>query len=162
MRRETVPAACAVRLPRVFRLGLYLAGLGLWLSGALWLACHYLLERPGEFGVTVHPLEPLWLALHGAFAFLALWAFGLLWGAHIAPGWSGGRRRASGAWLVGGVIWMSATGYLLYYLGNEHARSAASLLHWSVGLACPALFATHRLAPGDRKDETASSGSRHP
>ena len=102
-------------------------------------------------------MEPWWLRLHGAFAFVAIWMFGLLWSAHVAPGWSAGRHRRSGSWLVGSVVFLTATGYLLYYLTGDQPRSVASLLHWSVGLACPALFAAHRLGPRPLWSATANA-----
>ena len=161
-RRQSAPSPSALRLPRGQRLGLYVVGLGLWLSGALWLLYHYGSRQPGEFGLGTHPLEPWWLRLHGAFAFAAIWMFGLLWGAHIAPGWAGGRHRRSGGWLVGSLVWLTVSGFLLYYLTGDQSRSAASLLHWSVGLACPALFATHRLGSGRERSSARARRPREP
>jgi hypothetical protein len=43
------------------------------------------------------------------------------------------------------LIVLAVTGYLLYYLGDETLRSAASVLHWSVGLGAPILYGAHRL-----------------
>ncbi|HTY79781.1 MAG TPA: hypothetical protein VMI34_18290 [Candidatus Bathyarchaeia archaeon] len=146
MRQHAPPSPVSLRLSRARHVSLYAVGFGLWLTGALWLVFHYGLRQPGEFGPGMHPLEPWWLRLHGAFAFGAIWMLGLLWGAHIAPGWSGSQRRRSGGWLAGSLIWLTTGGYLLYYLGNEQARSVISLLHWLPGLALPILFAAHRLS----------------
>ena len=146
-RSHAPPAPPALRLPHALRLGLYAVSMGLWVSGALWLVYHYGLYQPGEFGLGAHPMEPWWLRLHGACAFAALWLFGLLWGVHVAPGWSRGRLRKSGGWLVGSLIFLTVSGYLLYYLTDDQSRSVASLLHWSAGLTLPALFAAHRVAP---------------
>lgn len=132
------------RLTRARRLGLYAVGLGIWLSGALWLLFHYFFERPGRFGVTPHPLEPWWLSLHGAFAFATIWTFGWLWAAHLAKGWATGRKRRSGTLLVATLAWLILSGYLLYYVGHEQARALTALLHWSVGLAFPVPFMGHR------------------
>src|SRR5262249_22417884 len=139
------------------RLGLYAVSMGLWVSGALWLVYHYGLYQPGEFGLGAHPMEPWWLRLHGACAFAVIWLFGLLWGVHVAPGWSRRRLRKSGGWLVGSLIFLTVSGYLLYYLTGDQLRSLTSLLHWSVGLAVPALFAVHRLAP---RSQGSASGDR--
>jgi hypothetical protein len=130
---------------------------GLWASGAAWLLFHYFLMSRGPFGPEPSPLEPWWLKLHGAFAFAALWAFGLLWGVHIVKGWSLGRRRWSGVALFAGLVVLVLSGYLLYYLGSDMARAVASTLHWGVGLAAPVLYLAHRLAaigkagPTDRR-----------
>ena len=169
-RRDRLAPPPTLRLPRARRLGLYVVGLGLWLSGASWLFFHYGQSHPGEFGLGAHPMEPWCLRLHGAFAFAAIWIFGLLWGAHIAPGWAGVRHRRSGGWLVGSLIWLTVSGFLLYYLTGDQARSATSLLHWSVGLAVPVLFAAHRWnsrQPGSdaherrQKEAGANAHARH-
>jgi hypothetical protein len=127
------------------RWALYVVCGGLWLSGALWLLCHYLLARPAEFGPTTDPLEAWWLTAHGAFAFIAIFTFGLLWGIHVAPGWKTERRRPSGAAAVAAVVWLMLTGYLMYYLAGEQPRFVAATLHWTVGLATPLLFVYHGL-----------------
>ena len=47
------------------------------------------------------------------------------------------------------IVRAKDTGTLQYdiYLTDDQSRSVASLLHWSAGLALPALFAVHRVAP---------------
>ena len=70
--------------------------LGVWLSGALWLVFHDFLMRPGEFGLTAHPLEQWWLRAHGAFAFASLWLLGFLSVAHVGGRWAWRRQRRSG------------------------------------------------------------------
>jgi hypothetical protein len=130
----------SVRIGRRRRLGLYIVGLGLWLSGGLWLVYHYWMVQQGEFGPQTNPLEPWWLKLHGAFAFAAIWVFGLLWGVHVTAAWPHGRRRWSGAAMTGVLLLLMLSGYLLYYVGEETARSYVSIVHWTVGLACPLSF----------------------
>jgi hypothetical protein len=125
------------------RLWVYGVSIGLWLSGALWLVFHYFLTREGEFGTTSHPLEPWWLRLHGAFAFAAIWTFGLLWGVHIVHGWSMRRHRRSGGLLVALLATLTLSGYLLYYAGDDELRSAVSVLHWAIGLGAPLLLLAH-------------------
>jgi len=78
------------------RWALYIIGVGVWLSGGLWLVFHYFLIQQGEFGPSTNPLEPWCLKLHGAFAFAAVWIFGLLWGIHISRLWPHKRKRWSG------------------------------------------------------------------
>lgn len=129
------------------RWSLYIIGMGVWLSGGLWLLFHYFVVRQGEFGPQVHPLEPWWLKIHGAFAFASIWIFGLMWGIHVTKAWPGKRRRWSGSTMVGVFAWLTLTGYLLYYVGDEKARPILSILHWGLGLACPVFFLWHRLSP---------------
>ena len=127
------------------RWALYIIGIGVWLTGGLWLLFHYFFVEQGEFGPKIHPLEPWWLELHGAFGFAAIWIFGLLWGIHVTRAWPGFRRRWSGGFMTGVIAWLILSGYLLYYVGNEDARSVVSILHWGIGLASPFCFGFHRL-----------------
>ncbi len=139
-------AVSAARLGVRRRLLIGVTGLGVWGSGVLWLVFHYFLVRPGQFGPEHSPLEPWWLKLHGAFAFLALWTGGLLWALHVVHGWRMHRRRWSGSLLFGVFLLLTASGYLLYYAGDEGPRAGISLVHWIVGLALPLLYLAHRLA----------------
>jgi hypothetical protein len=118
--------------------------LGLWLSGALWLVFHDFLMRPGEFGLTAHPLEQWWLRAHGAFAFASLWLLGLLSVAHVEERWTWRRQRGSGLVLLGAYVWLALSGYLLYYAGGEELRAAVSVGHWAVGLMALLLLVLHR------------------
>jgi hypothetical protein len=124
----------------------YASGAGIWLTGALWLLFHYFLASDGPFGPTPHPLEFWSRAAHGAFGFASLWVFGMLWGSHVVEGWRSRRRRWSGSLAFALFAWLVASGYLLYYLGNDGLISAVSLLHWSIGLATPLPFLLHRFA----------------
>jgi hypothetical protein len=139
-------------LARSTRWALYSIGAGVWLSGGLWLLFHYRFAEQGEFGPKIHPLEPWWLNLHGAFGFAAIWIFGLLWGVHVSRAWPGMRRRWSGALMTGTFGGLILSGYLLYYIGSDHARSIVSIVHWGIGLASPICFGVHRL--GFRKRRT--------
>jgi hypothetical protein len=118
--------------------------LGVWFSGALWLVFHDFLTRPGEFGLTAHPLEQWWLRAHGAFAFASLWLLGFLSVAHVGGRWAWRRQRRSGLVLLGIYVWLVITGYLLYYAGGDQFRAAVSLGHWTVGLVALIFLLLHR------------------
>ncbi len=139
------------RISRQRRWQLYLTAIGLWLSGALWLLFHYFFMRTGEFGPTPHPSEIWWLKIHGAFSFASIWIFGLLWGVHVSKALPSPKRKRSGISLIAGFAVLILTGYLLYYVGNDSARSVISVLHWACGLGSPSLFLLHRFRPGRRK-----------
>ena len=146
MRNEAGTPACAPsRLRRSRRVEIYTIGVGVWVTGVLWLLFHYFVDHRGPFGPTVSPLETWWLTLHGAFAFGAIWIFGVLWGVHIPAGWARRRRHLSGGLLVGLLAWLIISGYLLYYVGNEELRAATSFTHWLIGLIVPIGFLAHRL-----------------
>ena len=125
---------------------IYVIAAGVWLSGGLWLLFHYFLQKQGEFGPSTNPLEPWWLKMHGAFAFASLWMGGLIWGVHITRFWPGRRRRWSGSILTAVFALLILTGYLLYYVADDHARPMISYIHWIIGLLCPTLFLWHRWA----------------
>jgi hypothetical protein len=143
------------------RWALYIISAGVWLSGGLWLLFHYFLVRQGEFGPTANPLEPWWLRLHGAFAFAAIWMFGLLWGVHITKTWPHRRRRWSGGILAGVFVFLIVSGYLLYYLGDDALRPIVSVFHWGIGLACPIFFLFHRLNRRRHRTRQAQSFRLH-
>jgi hypothetical protein len=132
-----------LRLSHRRRYMVYAIGWTLWASGVLWLLFHYALMRKGAFGDEPHPLESWWLRLHAAMAFATLWSFGLVWGVHIVAGWRTRQQRLSGAIAVTFLVWLSGTGYLLYYLTDDHWRGISAIAHWTAGLALPVLLAAH-------------------
>ncbi|HLG88907.1 MAG TPA: hypothetical protein VKZ79_17095 [Alphaproteobacteria bacterium] len=125
--------------------------LGVWTTGAIWLLFHYYLRRPSSFGYQASPMEHWWLVLHGAFAFAAIAMLGFLWSTHIARGWASGARRRSGVTLLSIALFLVATGYLLYYAGDDGVRDLIAIAHWTVGLAALVAFVLHRYAKGLRR-----------
>ncbi len=120
-------------------------GLGVWFTGVGWMAVHYLLERRDAVNFSGNS-EPQWLKLHGAFAVLAIWTGGMLWGLHIVKAWKQHRHRLSGGSLAGALLLLIGSGYGLYYVANEAARSTISLIHQAVGVAVLMAYLIHRLA----------------
>ena len=145
------PSYAPIKLARRRRIAIQWVLSGLWSSGALWLPLHYFLTQKARFGTVPHPLEPWTLKLHGAFAFAALWCGGLLWGMHIVGGWRSGRRRWTGIALSALGVLLIASGYLLYYAGDEDLRAVTSIVHWGIGLGAPIAFLAHRLFKDKRK-----------
>lgn len=122
---------------------LYVAGTLLVLSGALWLVFHYFVRVEGEFGPTLHPLEPWWLRVHGMSAAAFLIGFGSVLPGHVRRAWSSARNRISGSVFFSVMTILSLSGYLLYYIGEPALRDVMSLIHWLIGLAVPALAVWH-------------------
>lgn len=137
------PAAAIRPSPRV-RLLINGVGACLWLSGGLWLIFHYFMRREGPWGPEPHELEPWWLRIHGAFAFLGLWTAGLIWGAHVVRGWATGRRRWAGGALLGALVLMAVSGFLLLHASDDGLQGLISPTHWIAGLALPLLYLVHR------------------
>jgi hypothetical protein len=88
--------------------------------------------------------RPTIIKLHGASAMLSLVVFGVVLGRHVATGWAAKANRASGVALLAALFWLLATGYLLYYAGDETLRALASQTHFWIGLALAAVFALHQ------------------
>ncbi len=137
------PHQQGLRLSSRRKRALYAIFGGAWLTGILWLVFHYFLSVEGEFGGEPHPLEAWWLRLHGVFAFAALWLCGLLWAAHVRPALARPGRRLSGLLLLGMLAILAATGYLLYYAGDDSWRDTARWLHWLIGIALALVLGIH-------------------
>jgi hypothetical protein len=144
---KTPPAATAhrpgFRLERWQRRSIYASGIALLLSGALWLVLRYFLRPAGEFGETVHPLEPWAMKLHGAAAMAALVFGGSLIHVHIRRALKARRNLVTGWAMIGTLLFLVLTGYGLYYIAGEEDRWVWSALHWIVGLAVAVLFVLH-------------------
>jgi hypothetical protein len=112
-------------------------------TGAGWLVCHFLLAAAGDLEGMPHRLEPLWLELHAAAGMFSLVLVGILFEPHLRRAWTLGRGRASGGTLAGAFVFLAATGYGLYYVGDELAREWISVSHWAIGLAFPIALAVH-------------------
>jgi len=140
-----MPYRRTARLARWQKWLLCLAGGGLWLSGCGWLLLHYYGRVQGAFGPETNPAEPWLMRLHGLALIPALLGIGGMFVVHIPKGWTHARQRVAGVALctILGILILS--GYLLYYLGDEDARSWASVAHWMVGLGLPAIFLWHWL-----------------
>jgi len=122
---------------------LYVSGVLLVLSGALWLLFHYFVRIPGEFGDKPHAIEPWLLVIHGLFAAAFLIGFGSVMPGHVRRAWNGRRNRISGTMFFSLLSVLIGSGYALYYTGEESARAIISVLHWVIGLGMPALMGWH-------------------
>lgn len=135
----------AIHLPNPIKAWINCTGLGVWVSGVAWLIVHYCLEPQDAIVLPVSSAAPWWLKVHGAFAFLAIWTGGLVWGLHVLKAWQRRRHRWTGGILIGSLLMLIVSGYLLYYVGEERARQGISLLHWILGLLLPLGYLAHRL-----------------
>lgn len=135
-------AAAGNRIPAVQRRTLYAIALGVLLSGLLWLLLDWL---PGVLDSDPEALAvKQWaLRLHGGAAMAMLVAVGGLLPTHIAAGWALRRERSIGMANVAGVAVLAATGWGLYYVGNETLRTRVSSAHWIVGIAVAVVLVWH-------------------
>ncbi|WP_225010909.1 hypothetical protein [Novosphingobium percolationis] len=124
---------------------LALSGMGLWLSGCGWLLLHYYGQKQGEFGPEMNPVEPWMMKAHGLFLIPALLGIGGMFIAHIPKGWAHRHQRIAGVALCVVLAALIASGYMLYYVGDEDLRAWTSLAHWTIGLGLPVVFLWHYL-----------------
>jgi len=137
--------ATGIRLTKRIKTWITCIGLGVWVSGSAWLLFHYCLTPRDASGLPGDPAQPWALKVHGAFAFFAVWIGGLMWGVHVVKAWHVRRHRWSGGALIGALLWLMVSGYLLYYVGDDRYREIISLTHWILGLLLPLAYLTHRL-----------------
>ena len=119
------------RLPALQRLLLYATFLLLVATAIAWEA------------LTPGPAAAMLMKIHGAIAMLALVLLGTLLVQHVPTGWMSLKNRRSGTLLVGSLIWLAVSGYLLYYAGGESLRSFAAASHLWIGLAACVIVALH-------------------
>ncbi len=133
------------RLPRWHEWAVYWSAGLILLTGIGWLLLDRWVRVAGEFGPAHHPAQHLTLIAHaiGAYAFLTV--IGALIPVHIPLGWRRGVNRVSGTIVVALCAVLALSGLGLYYFGGELARSWASLVHWTVGLAAAPALVIHAM-----------------
>lgn len=149
-----------LRLERWHRRCIYSSCLVLLLSGAAWLVARHFLRPVGQFGETVHPLEPWAMKVHGAGAMAMLFFLGSLMNSHIRRALKAGRNLASGWSMIVTMAWLIATGFGLYYLAGESDRPQWSLVHWAVGLGLAVLVIIHVLLGRASRDAPPDDRAR--
>ena len=122
-----------MRLPASLRATLYATGLIVAASGVTWL-----FARDGARRLAAASMQ-----VHGSAAMALLVVIGAVAALHAPVGWRERKNRVSGALFTTALAVLAITGALLYYAGDDGARSAASVLHWSVGCAALVLGGAH-------------------
>jgi len=129
-----------MRLAPSLRYSLYgLTGV-LLASGVAWLVFRY----PAFASPDSAEWRTMSMRVHGAAAMAMIAIAASAASLHATSAWRERKSRASGLTLGASLLVLTLTGYLLYYLGGEATRSLASVGHWALGLALPALFASHK------------------
>ncbi len=141
-----------------------LASGAVFATGAAWAWLHYFAALPNEFGGS-SPAQSWMLKAHGAAAVLVLVLVGTLLPMHVKFAWRAGRNLRTGLSLLGLFLFLSLTGYGLYYLGDERWRGWTSSAHLWVGLALPPIMILHvwrgkKTRPGRRRGPAESFVSR--
>lgn len=133
----------SLALPKWHEWLIHLAVALLTLTGLAWLFLDKFAVVEGEFGPEKHPALPWLLLAHGALAYAFLIVAAMLVPVHMRLGWNAARNRLSGLSLAAIGLFLAITGLILYYSSAETLRDLASLSHWVVGLALPAMLVIH-------------------
>ena len=126
----------------------------LFLSGVLWLAVRYYNASNEGFNSTYSSFEPWLLRIHGAAAMGSLVILGVLIPWHMRRAWAQRRNRVTAVCMVVSCILLVASGYGLYYCGDENLRSFLSGFHSSAGCALPLILTWHILSGRRRESRT--------
>jgi hypothetical protein len=147
-----------MRLRPWHKRAVYAVGALTLVSGLGWLIDHYLLAGVAEFGEPHGAFELWWLRLHGAAIMAGLVVLGSLLPGHVAGALRAGENLRSGLSMLGLAVFLTATGYGLYYVGDENVRSWISALHWLAGLAAGVALPLH-LWFGKRRRKRHGAGA---
>lgn len=115
----------------------------LFVTGLAWSLLHDGLPRLGYEALSELPVVPVLLDIHGAGAMAALVVLGFLMPQHIKWAWSGRLNRFTGGLILATQGLFIATGYALYYAGDEIFRAYASDVHLVLGLGFPLVLVGH-------------------
>lgn len=132
-----------IRLSRRHEWTVYLVVTAVFITGVAWIWLHYFVRGSVEFGNAPHPAEPWLMKLHGAAAMAMLIVLGTLLPYHAKFAWRAGRNRRTGSTVLAIFAFLIATGYGLYYSGDERLRAWISNAHLYIGLALPVVIALH-------------------
>jgi hypothetical protein len=130
-----------LRLEPGLRYGTYTTFAALILTGVVWLAADQL--KDSASGESWQAVAAAMLMLHGGAAMIALVLLGALIPLHAQRSWRTGKNRVTGTCMAVFNTVLIVTAFGLYYSGSDTLRSVLANIHLVVGLALPALIATH-------------------
>lgn len=84
--------------------------------------------------------------LHVLLGFAAAAVLGALWSIHMRAGWRQRRNHRNGAALTALLLTLALSGVGIFYLAEETAMLAVSLMHVVLGAVLPGLFVYHIVA----------------
>ena len=125
-------------------------------SGIIWLAVHHYAEGHDRFDGQFHWLETWLLRVHGAAAMASLVILGVLIPRHMQRAWAQRRNRVTAIVMVLLCSSMVASGYGLYYCGDDGFRLWISGFHSVTGCLLPATLIWHIISGRNAKSSQAS------
>jgi hypothetical protein len=127
-------------------------------TGVVFAWMKYAMKSDDPFAVVNHPLQPWMLSAHVVIAPLAVFAFGWIFGNHIAPSFANAsRKRPSGVssmWLLAPMV---VSGYLMQVSTADALRHAMAVAHWISSGAFVIAYVAHTVITKAR--ESSRSGA---
>lgn len=132
-----------IRLSKIHEYIIYLISVIVIISGFLWLYFDFFVRIETEFSLQVHPLQNIFLILHGTSSLFFLILLGSVLPIHVFKAWKTKNNRFSGGFflLLFGILILTGIG--LYYSGVEENRKLLSIIHWVIGILFPIFFVIH-------------------
>ena len=125
-------------MSRTQRWLLYVTTVLATITGLVYAALRYLLDNDDPFSAYNHPAQPWALHLHVIVVPALVFAIGWYWGRHVVPKLaSDAAFRPSGLTLIGLVVVMCVSGYLMQVISS---RDWYTLLGWTHGVSGSAFF----------------------
>ncbi len=140
-------------MSRFEKLSVWITSIAVALSGFGYTWTKYFVENPDPFTAINHPLEPWFLKVHVVSAPLFVFAIGLLAGRHI---WTHIKNRVqfgrrTGFTIVGVIVPMVLTGYLIQVITPLSLLAALAVSHIGLGVLFTVGMVLHQLTVGRRQ-----------
>lgn len=132
-----------IRLSKIHEYIIYLISVIVIISGFLWLYFDFFVRVETEFSLQVHPMQNIFLILHGSSSIIFLILLGTVLPMHVYKAWKTKNNRLSGGFFLLLFTILILTGIGLFYSGVEYNRRLLSVLHWVIGILFPIFFVIH-------------------
>lgn len=132
-----------IRLSKIHEYIIYLISVIVIISGFLWLYFDFFVRIETEFSLQVHPMQNIFLILHGSSSIIFLIILGSVLPMHVYKAWKTKNNRLSGGFFLLLFTILILTGIGLFYSGVEYNRRLLSVLHWVIGILFPIFFVIH-------------------
>ena len=132
-----------IRLSKIHEYIIYLISVIVTISGFVWLYFDFFVRVETEFSLQVHPMQNIFLILHGSSSIIFLIILGSVLPIHVYKAWKIKNNRLSGGSFLLLFTILILTGIGLFYSAVEDNRRILSVLHWVIGILFPIFFVIH-------------------
>ena len=132
-----------IRLSKIHEYIIYLISVIVTISGFLWLYFDFFVRVETEYSLLVHPMQNIFLTLHGSSSIIFLIILGSVLPIHVYKAWKIKNNRLSGGFFLLLFTILILTGIGLFYSAVEDNRRILSVLHWVIGILFPIFFVIH-------------------